>query len=115
MDLVYGVFMKRKKWLLGLALVVALILYFGLWPVPIKPVSWKAPVWEGYKGVHAVNDKLTSVEVISLDGDTQPEHIVLAEDGNLYAAVTRGNILRMHPDFFKRKSFGETFHGRIHE
>ena len=100
--------MKRKKWLLVLALVVVLILYFGLWPVPIKPVSWKAPAWEGYQGVHAVNDKFTAVEVISLGGDTQPEHIVLAEDGKLYASVTRGNILRMNPDGTNQEVYANT-------
>lgn len=90
--------MKRKKWFSCLVLAVLVILYLGFWPVPIKPVRWNAPVWTGYQGVHAVNDKLTTVEVISLRGDSQPEHVVFAGDGMLYASVTRGNILRMNPD-----------------
>jgi sugar lactone lactonase YvrE len=89
--------MKRIAVSLGLVL-GAIILYLGLWPVPIEPVSWKAPVWPGYTGVHAVNNKLAKITMVSLGGDSQPEHIVVSKDGKLYAGVTRGNLLRMNPD-----------------
>src|SRR5262249_20349649 len=89
--------MKRIAVSLGLVL-GSIILYLGLWPVPIEPESWKPPVWPGYIGVHAVNNKLAKITVVSLGGDSQPEHIVVSKDGKLYAGVTRGNLLRMNPD-----------------
>jgi len=49
--------MKRRAVSLGLVL-GAIILYLAFWPVPIEPVSWRAPVWPGYTGVHAVNNML---------------------------------------------------------
>lgn len=99
--------MKRITLSLGLVLAV-LILYLGLWPVPIEPVVWKAPVWPGYTGVHAANNKLAKIEVVSLGGESQPEHIALGKDGKLYAAVTRGNILRMNPDGTAQEVYGNT-------
>lgn len=99
--------MKRIAAYLGLVL-GAIILYLGLWPVPVEPVSWNAPTWPGYAGVHAVNNKLADIEVVSLGGDSQPEHIVLAQDGKLYAAVASGNILRMNPDGTAQEVYANT-------
>ena len=79
-----------KKTILTLALLfLALAVYLSLWPVPIQPVSWKAPTAPGYTGVHAVNNKLAGLQVVSLGSEEGPEHIVLAPDGKLYAAVAR--------------------------
>jgi sugar lactone lactonase YvrE len=99
--------MKRIAVFCGLALVLV-ILYLGLWPVPIEPVSWEASVWPGYTGVHAANNKLAEVDVISLGDDSQPEHVILSEDGKLYASVTRGNILRMNPDGTNQEVYANT-------
>lgn len=99
--------MKRAAITLGLVF-GAVVLYLGLWPVPIEPVSWKAPVWPGYSGAHAVNRKLADVTVVSLGGDSQPEHVAIGKDGKLYAAVTRGNILRMNPDGTQQEVYGNT-------
>lgn len=71
-------------------------------------MSWKAPAWAGYTGVHAVNNKLAKIEVVSLGDDSQPEHIVLASDGKLYASVTRGNILRLNPDGTAQEVYANT-------
>jgi sugar lactone lactonase YvrE len=49
-------------------------------------------------GAHATNDKLSRLKLIPLTGEAGPEHIVLARDGKLYAAVESGRILRMNPD-----------------
>ncbi|GAB5413383.1 MAG: SMP-30/gluconolactonase/LRE family protein [Congregibacter sp.] len=99
--------MKRIAVFFSLVLVLV-ILYLGLWPVPIEPVSWQAPVWRGYTDVHAPNNKLAEVNLISLGHDSQPEHVVLAKDGKLYASVTRGNILRMNPDGTKQEVYANT-------
>ena len=98
-----------KKTLLTLALLfLALAVYLSLWPVPIRPVSWKAPTAPGYTGVHAVNNKLAGLQVVSLGSEEGPEHIVLAPDGKLYAAVASGNLLRMNPDGTAQEVFANT-------
>jgi sugar lactone lactonase YvrE len=79
-----------------------------LWPVPIHAVAWKAPTDPGYAGPHAVNDKLAGLNLISLGDEAGPEHIVLARDGKLYAAVASGRILRMDPDGTAQEVFAET-------
>ncbi len=99
--------MKRIAWTLAFAVLV-LAAYLSLWPVPIEPVSWKAPAAPGYTGVHATNDRLSRLNIISLGDEEGPEHVVLARDGKLYAAVASGNILRMHPDGSAQEVFATT-------
>jgi hypothetical protein len=98
-----------KKVALGLGmLLLALMAYLALWPVPIQPVSWKAPAASGYVGPHAANQKLAGLKMIDLGGEEGPEHVVLARDGKLYTTVLSGNILRMNPDGSGREVFANT-------
>ena len=98
-----------KKVALGLGvLLLALVAYLAFWPVPIDPVSWKAPAAPGYVGPHAVNQKVAGLKMIDLGGEEGPEHIVLARDGKLYTTVLSGNILRMNPDGSGREVFANT-------
>jgi sugar lactone lactonase YvrE len=99
--------MKKALLVLGL-LLLGLAAYLALWPVPIQPVSWKAPAAPGYAGPHAVNQKLAGLKMIDLGGEEGPEHVVLARDGKLYTTVLSGNILRMNPDGSGREVFAKT-------
>ncbi len=99
--------MKKAVWGL-VAIVVALVAYLCLWPVPIEPVVWGAPKEPGYVKPHAVNSKLANLKMISLGNEEGPEHIVLAKDGKLYATVASGNILRMNPDGSAQEVFVNT-------
>jgi len=99
--------MKKRLLVIGLLLLGA-IAYLTLWPVPIAPVSWQAPVAPGYQGAHAVNNRLANLKMISLGDEEGPEHIVLAKDGKLYTTVLSGNILRMNPDGSAREVFVNT-------
>ena len=87
---------------------LALAAYLSLWPVPIHAVSWNAPAVPGYSGVHAVNSKLASLNLITLGAEAGPEHVVLARDGKLYAAMASGNIVRMNPDGTAQEVFVNT-------
>jgi len=91
-------------------LVVLLLLaaYLGLWPVPVEPVAWTAPAAPGYAGAHAANDRLAGLTLIALGDEAGPEHVVLARDGKLYAAVASGRILRMNPDGSAQEVFATT-------
>jgi sugar lactone lactonase YvrE len=99
--------MKKSAWALAL-LLLALASYLSLWPVPVQPVSWKAPATPGYVGVHAPNKRLAGLQIIPLEAEEGPEHIILARDGKLYAAVASGNILRMNPDGTAQEIFANT-------
>jgi sugar lactone lactonase YvrE len=88
-----------KKIALTLLLAVtAGVAYLCLWPVPVRPLVWTPPVDSGYTGVHAPNNRLALLQTIPLGSEEGPEHVALAPDGILYAAMASGNILRMNPD-----------------
>jgi sugar lactone lactonase YvrE len=99
--------MKKLFGVLGVLLLAALA-YFGLWPVPIEPVSWHAPKAPGSVGPHAVNDKLAKLNIIDLGAEAGPEHIVIGPDGKLYTTVESGRILRMQPDGTNQEVFAQT-------
>jgi sugar lactone lactonase YvrE len=98
-----------KKLVLAIvAILFLLAAYLTLWPVPIKPVSWNAPMQPGYIGFHTVNTKLANLNIISLGKEEGPEHIVIGKDGKLYTTVASGNILRMNPDGSEQEVFANT-------
>ena len=99
--------MKTAAYIVA-AVVLALAAYLTLWPVPIEPVSWKAPVAPGYTGPHTPNRLLAHLKMISLGGEEGPEHIALGKDGKLYTTVASGNILRMNPDGSAVEVFANT-------
>ena len=99
--------MKKIAWTLVVVLVAG-VAYLSLWPVPIQAVGWAAPAVPGYSGVHAVNHKLAGLNLITLGDEAGPEHIVLARDGKLYAAMASGNIVRMNPDGSGQEVFVNT-------
>ena len=99
--------MKKRMGAIAL-LLLGLTAYLGLWPVPVQPVSWKAPPARGYSGPHIINERLANLQIIPLGLEEGPEHVVLARDGKLYAAMASGNILRMNPDGSAQEVFANT-------
>jgi len=98
----------KKIFLTIIVLLLLLAAYLTLWPVPIQPISWNAPMPPGYTGPHAVNTKLANLKMISLGKEEGPEQIVIGKDGKLYTTVTSGNILRMNPDGTEQEVFVNT-------
>jgi sugar lactone lactonase YvrE len=98
----------KKIVLTIVAILLLLTAYLTLWPVPINPVSWNAPMQPGYVGPHAVNTKLANLKMISLGKEEGPEHIAFGKDGKLYTTVASGNILRMNPDGSAQEVFANT-------
>jgi sugar lactone lactonase YvrE len=102
-----------KRWSVRIAaLLLALLAYLLLWPVPIKPVAWQAPAAPGYNGVHTVNQKLAGLQQIAIGNDAGPEHLAFGPDGLLYAAMSSGNLLRMRADGSAQEVFANT-QGRV--
>ena len=101
----------KNIWSKGLSalglIVLVLIAYLSLWPVPVEPVSWDAPLAPGYVGAHASNTRLANLQMIDLAGEEGPEHVVV-KDGKLYAAMASGNILRMNLDGSGQEVFAKT-------
>lgn len=87
----------RKNALVLGALLVAGAGYLAFWPVPVAPVAWQAPTFAGYSGPSAANTRLAGLNTLPLGGATGPEHIAVGPDGNVYAAVYDGRILRLDP------------------
>lgn len=98
----------KKIVLTIVGVLLLLAAYLTLWPVPIEPVSWNAPMPPGYTGPHAVNTKLANLKIISLGKEEGPEHIAIGKDGKLYTTVASGNILRMNPDGSAQEVFVNT-------
>lgn len=91
----------------GLVL-LGVIAYLCLWPVPAEPVSWAAPKPLGYTGAHAPNTRLSGQRSIDIGKEFGPEHIAIGPDGKLYAAMTSGNLLRMDADGGNQEVFANT-------
>ncbi len=79
-------------------LVVILLGYLLIAPVPVEPVAWSAPQDEGYRGVHSANTRLAGLNIIDLGKEEGPEHVAIGPDGKLYVAVASGVILRGEAD-----------------
>lgn len=86
--------MKRALATFGvlLALISA---YLLLWPVPVQPVAWHAPVDLGYVDPFAQNDLLKSATAINLGDYHGPEDATLGADGRIYVTTTGGSIIRI--------------------
>jgi sugar lactone lactonase YvrE len=98
-----------KKIVLGVVAVLVLLAgYLALRPVAINPVSWNAPMPQGYAGPHSVNTKLANLRMISLGKEAGPEQIVIGKNGKLYTTVVSGNILEMNPDGSAQEVFVNT-------
>jgi len=69
--------------------------YLLLWPVPVNPVAWNAPVDRGYVDPFSPNDLLTSATGIDLAEFEGPEDATLGGDGHVYLTTDNGVILRV--------------------
>ena len=99
--------MRLTLRIIGVA-VLALAAYLLFWPVPIDPVAWRPAKDAGYSGPHARNDRLSQVQVVSVEPEIGPEHIDFGPDGKLYTAVLSGAVLRMNPDGSGRETVVNT-------
>jgi len=75
-----------------------LCLYFLFWPVPIDPVSWKAPPNPGYSGTFARNERLKGLQFLSIGKNHGPEAVAVDQSGRIYASTGEGFIVRLKPD-----------------
>ncbi len=84
------------------------VAYLCLWPVPADPVAWSAKEPPGYVNAHSSNTRLSGLQMIAIGKEFGPEHLAIAPDGKLYAAMTSGSLLRMQPDGTGQEVFAQT-------
>jgi sugar lactone lactonase YvrE len=86
--------MRRALGIVAAVLVSALA-YLLFWPVSVRPVAWSPPADLGLTGAYTPNEILGSARSLDLDGFHGPEDLCLGRDGQLYATVLEGVILRI--------------------
>lgn len=77
-----------------LLLLASVALYLALWPVPVDPVAWNAPVDAGFTGPFARNERLRALELLPIGGDHGPETIAIDAQGRVHTGTKQGRILR---------------------
>ena len=85
-----------KKSLTTAASLLALpLLYLLIWPVPIDPVAWQAPVDRGLVDPYSPNRLLQAAAAIDLGAHEGPEDATLGLDKHIYATTLDGAVLRI--------------------
>lgn len=90
-----------------LLITIAILLYLLFWPVPIKPICWKAPTPPDAKGVYASNDRLTGAQRLPAGGPG-PEDVIVDRQGRIYTGLDDGRIIRMQYDGSDLERFAKT-------
>ena|SRR2546422_3646571 len=104
--------MRAKILLRGAALIIiALILYLLLWPVPIAPAAWTPPAAPELVGPYAQNNRLAGIQRLDTGGGFAPEDVALDSQGRIYAGMEDGRIVRLQADGTHPEGFANT-HGR---
>ena len=85
----------RIAWLLLAGILALAAAYLLLWPVPVEPVGWNAPVDRGLVDPFAPNKLLQTRRAIDLGEHQGPEDVALGLRGGLFATTAGGDILRI--------------------
>ena len=85
----------RKALAISATLLALVSAYLLLWPVPVDPVSWQAPVDRGYVDQFAPNNLLKATTGINLGDFEGPEDATLGLDGRIYVTTDGGSIIRV--------------------
>ena len=85
--------------------------YLLLWPVPVAPVAWDAPVNQGYIGKFEPNMKLAGLKSLAIGYNHGPEDVAgRLENGRMmiYTATQSGDIIRIDPNKNTHSVFANT-------
>lgn len=81
-----------------LGLILGLIFYLLLWPVPIDPARWQAPPAPALAGDFAPNHALAAVQRLELPDGFGPEDVAVDSAGRIYGGLDDGRIVRFRAD-----------------
>ena len=99
--------MKKIRYLV-LVLLVLLVAYLLLWPVPVDPVAWTPPAPPPLAGDYAPNTSLADVERLDVSDGYGPEDVAVDSLGRIYGGLQDGRIVRMTPDGASVETFADT-------
>lgn len=99
--------MKRTIFRSIISIVVLLIGYLLLWPVPINPAAWTPPVAPELTGVYAQNSDLAKIERLKVDGFA-PEDVAIDGQDRIYCGTEDGRIFRFQADGTRPEVFANT-------
>ena len=97
---------KASGWLL--AILVVLLLYLFLWPVPVRPVAWEPHPAPPLEGDFATNEVLQAMELYDTPGGQGPEDVAVDSEGRVYVGLEEGKVLRYAPDGSNPQVFADT-------
>ena len=89
--------MKKTLLILFAATLLALIVLF-LYPSPVDSVAWNPPEAPELSGLTAVNDLLSSAELLGKGDFYGPEDVAIDQQGRIYAGTHDGFIKRILTD-----------------
>ena len=99
---------RGRKIVLGVGgIVVLVIAYLLLWPVPFDPVAWTPPAAPALAGPFERNARLAAVERLAMGGNG-PEDVALDTEGRIYGGLADGRIMRMRADGTGLEKFAHT-------
>lgn len=101
--------MNRKNLLfVVVAIAVILTAYLLLWPVPIDPAPYSPPEAPELTGVYEPNDYLSKIQRLGSGVGVGPEDVAIDEEGNIYAGIEDGTIVKFTPDGENHEIYAET-------
>src|SRR6266550_1070947 len=108
----------RLAFFFSVDLIILVIVYLTVFPVPISPVAWNPPQAPALMGQYQQNSQLTVVEHLSLGtGDAHPgtgfapEDVAIDSQDRIYTGLDDGRIMRLQADGTRPEQFSNT-HGR---
>src|SRR6266705_2072130 len=99
--------MKRIILRILALLIIVLIAYLLLWPVPINPVAWMPPTAPELTGIYAQNSELAGIERLHVS-DFAPEDVAFDSQDRIYCGTQNGFIFRFQPDGTHPEVFAQT-------
>src|SRR5215213_2242070 len=101
--------MSLKRLALFIALILVVVLaYLLLAPVPITPAAWTPPPAPPLTGQYEQNTRLSPVQKLSLGDGHKPEDVALDAEGKIYAGFEDGRIMVLQSDGTQPRVFADT-------
>ncbi|HEU4836753.1 MAG TPA: SMP-30/gluconolactonase/LRE family protein [Pyrinomonadaceae bacterium] len=99
----------KKRFGIGvLFIIVNVLMYLLITPVPITPAAWTPPPAPALTGQYAQNTRLSTVQKLSLGDGHKPEDVALDAEGKIYAGFEDGRIMVLQPDGTEPRVFANT-------
>jgi sugar lactone lactonase YvrE len=100
--------LKKRLGLVVAIVVVGVVAYLLLAPVPITPGAWVPPSAPALTGQYQQNTRLAPVQKLSLGDGHKPEDVALDAEGRIYAGFEDGRIMVLQPDGTQPRVFANT-------